>query len=365
MKRIAALLLCLTLVCAAAPALANSWGLTGKLLNAVEPDPAWNDYTTLSDQVGNAAVMHSRYHNALMLLENGELRVYTTAVYQPGDDIKTKPKLRGDAQELRLSYGKDVSFTFRCDDAGWYLAAAALGDLTVTLTEDGAGYDFRDPAGQAQWPGPIRLADFNVALFPRSAAQAQHLSRMRALLASGQQVLGSPAAWLRCEAVGKGTAPVYSAPLGKDAWRAAKGKAAVGLGGEMWLLRPFTNADGDRYVCIRYEVSQRTQRIGYISADKLQGVQLPEAGADFLSVPVTALQDTWLTDDPLCSQYAQFTVPRGTRLQCLGLLGDDYAYVEARAKNGRLGSKGSVVWGFVPLKDLAEAFPAAADEGQP
>ena len=69
---------------------ANSWGLRGDLLDKVSDVNTWNDYSTICKQAGDAAVMGSRYHNALMLVEDGKLKVYTTAVHQPGsprDDV--------------------------------------------------------------------------------------------------------------------------------------------------------------------------------------------------------------------------------------------------------------------------------------
>ena len=63
---------------------ANSWGLKGKLLNAVMKDHTWDDYSTLSNQEGSFAVMKARYHHALLFVDDLEkLHVYTTAVYQP------------------------------------------------------------------------------------------------------------------------------------------------------------------------------------------------------------------------------------------------------------------------------------------
>ena len=68
-NRVISLLLCMLLVIVfACPASANSWGLKGKLLDAVSDVDTWNDYTSLDSQVGDAAVMHSRYHNTLMLI---------------------------------------------------------------------------------------------------------------------------------------------------------------------------------------------------------------------------------------------------------------------------------------------------------
>ena len=39
---------------------ANSWGLKGKLLQAVMADHTWDDYSTLSNQEGAFAVMKAR-----------------------------------------------------------------------------------------------------------------------------------------------------------------------------------------------------------------------------------------------------------------------------------------------------------------
>ena len=52
-------MLCMTLLCTSASA--NSWGLTGKLYQAVEQSKAWEDYSTLSNQDGPFAVMAMGY----------------------------------------------------------------------------------------------------------------------------------------------------------------------------------------------------------------------------------------------------------------------------------------------------------------
>ncbi|MGN0747573.1 MAG: hypothetical protein ACI4ML_12915, partial [Aristaeellaceae bacterium] len=84
MKRMTWLtILTLALCLLTAPALANQWGLTGKLYTLVSGAGAWDDYTALGDQAGDAAVLHSRYHNVLALAEDGGLRAFTKAVHQP------------------------------------------------------------------------------------------------------------------------------------------------------------------------------------------------------------------------------------------------------------------------------------------
>ena len=363
-KRLTSLLLCTLLVTSIiCPASANSWGLKGDLLDAVSDVETWNDYTTLDSQVGDAAVMHSRYHNTLMLVEDGRLRSFPTSVYQPDDKRDDELILNGSKRDFVLNYGDDEWYSFNNLGSGWYL----VGTLTDTsgyvgYTESPSstitrGYNASDTTGSAVIPYGIPLSDFNIQLFPRTVQEIRHLNLMHAALDSGADILGW---WADDEDVGqkksdagKGTTPVYSAPFGKSAWRAAKGKASVGLSGDLWVLRYVTNADGERYACIRYEVSERTQRIGYIPAEVLGESSTSEPSEDLIHVPVYASRETYLTDDPLCSQYPQFTVPAGTQFECLGMFNRWYAYVAAEVKDGRCVDGGQIVWGFVPLRDLA------------
>ena len=84
------------------------------------------------------------------------------------------------------------------------------------------------------------------------------------------------------------------------------------MSGEVWLLRLVTNADGDCYACVRYDVSERTQRIGYVPASALRIRLDTTPSDDLIDVIVRANCDTYLTDDPDVSQFAQFEVPAGT-----------------------------------------------------
>ena len=363
-KGFISLLLCILLITSfASPACANSWGLKGDLLDAVSDVDTWNDYNTLDSQVGDAALMHSRYHNTLMLVEDGRLRTFPTSVYQPDDKRDDELILNGGKKDFVLNYGDDEWYSFNNLGSGWYL----VGTLTDTsgcvgYTESPSstitrGYNASDTTGSAVIPYGIPLRDFNIQLFPRTVQEIRHLNLMHAALDSGADILGW---WADDEDVGqkksnagKGTTPVYSAPFGKSAWRAAKGKASVGLSGDLWVLRYVTNADGERYACIRYGVSERTQRIGYIPAEVLGEEAQGEPSEDFIHVPVYASRETYLTDDPLCSQFPQFKVPAGTQFECLGMFNRWYAYVAAEVKDGRFVDGGEIVWGFVPLRDLA------------
>jgi len=106
MKQKLAILTVLILLCMTGTASANSWGLRGDLLDKVSDVNTWNDYSTICKQAGDVAVMGSRYHNALMLAEDDDLKVYTTAVYQPGSSREDVVSIEKNGDALILAYGK-------------------------------------------------------------------------------------------------------------------------------------------------------------------------------------------------------------------------------------------------------------------
>ncbi len=358
-KNILVVLLLSLLFCALpALSLANSWGLTGGLLDAVSSVHDWDDYSTLCKQSGDAAVMGSRYHNALMVLENGKLQVYSTAVYQPGHELSLKASLRTEGGSLTLSYGKEESYTFRNTEEGYKLYTAAIGEMTVTAdtTDSYWGCTAVCKGESVRIQREFRLDDFIIDLFPRSLEECRHLNLMNAALDSSDAVLGWWGEYgergTLLESPGEGTVPVYTAPFGERAWRAAKGKAAVSLGGDLWVHHYLTNADGETYACIRYDVSQRTQRIGYIKANALGSQEQGVSVNEMMNLRLRTTRATYLTDDPNVSQFQQLQLPEKQQLTCIGLYGCDYAYVSAEARNGRLADGGQIIWGFVPLRDL-------------
>lgn len=355
------IILTLTLCLMTVPALANQWGLTGELYSLVSDAGEWDAYTALGNQAGNAAVLHTRYHNVLLLAEDGELLAFTKAVYQPEEGRDDDLRLTMSGDTLTLSWGPEESYTFARIAGVWGLKQARIGDMTVTAEDDASwpaySYLAETATDRAVWRARMTLADFNIRLFPRTVGEIVHLNLMHAALDSGEDILGwrdeGGSRGLLLQGIGKGTVPVYAAPFGDSAWRAANGKAAAGLSGEIWLMRTVVNADGEAYACIRYDVSQRTQRIGYTPLSGLPGQRVPsEITDDFLAVEVITTTDTWLTDDPDVSQYPQLSLPEGTQLTCLGLYGEAYAYVSGETRDGRLVDGGAIVWGFVPLRDL-------------
>ena len=354
---------------------ANSWGLTERLYQAVSRSKAWDDYTRLSNQEGPFAVMQTRYHHALFFADNqGRLHVYTTAVYQPETKRKA-PELYWDGHYLTISYDESEYYTFCEWDEGsgeYQLSDAVVNGFELTGIPGESGFSWQyevtdDEYGEiVALPEKIMLSNFNIDLFPHSVEEVRHLNYMHARFDSGLNVLGTatgsgdaydpdhPGDLLQPKK--KGTSAVYSAPYGESAWRAGKGKAAVGLNGDLWVLSQYKNEDGQSYACIRYNVSERTQRIGYALCRDLGlpeiGAQSGEPGRSFVHIDVETTADTFLTDDPDVSQFRQFSVPKGTQFSCLGLYNDSYAYVAAEVKNDRFADGGAIVWGFVPIRDL-------------
>ena len=384
-KTLAAVLLLLLLAAVCTGASANSWGLSGKLYQAVERSKAWEDYSILGKQQGPFAVMKSRYHYALFYVDPQEqLHVYTTAVWQP-EDGKERPELYWDGHYLSIAYGDDEQYTF-CEweeNSGEYrLSDVRLNGFYMTGDPGtGSGYAAADNvySDAIALEQGITLSGFNIRLLPHSVEEVQHVNYMQARFDSGLGILNAIA-----ESVGtynrdnpgellqpkkKGTAAVYSAPYGESAWRAGKGKAAVGLNGDLWVLCRYRNEDNRSYACIRYDVSERTQRIGYALCKDLGLPEITEQnthpGYSFVKIDVEATADTFLTDDPDVSQYPQFDVPKGTQFRCLGLYNSYYAYVAAETKDGRFTDGGAVTWGFVPVRDLKpmeqDRLPDAAD----
>ena len=374
MKRILLILflMCMVLICTSASS--NSWNLKGKLLQAMIKTHDWDDYILLGNQADPFAVMEARYHNALFFVdEQDNLHVYTTAVYQP-DDKRGAPSLMIMDQDLYLSYGNDKQYIFRpwTEDGEYLLYSATVGDFQLLSNwineEEGAvSYWANENDSTALWRARVRLSDFNIKLLPHSIEEVRSINLMQAQFESNQRCLGSPSgSWdvYNVDQPGellkvgkKGTAAVYSAPYGKSAWRAGKGKAAAGLSGDIWLLSQYCNEEGQSYACIRYNVSERTQRIGYALCKDLGLPEITDWHPDdpltgFAHVEVEAAKDTWMTDDPDVSQYPQFKVPKGTQFTCMGLYNDYYAYVGAEVKDGRFVDGGAVVWGFVPVRDL-------------
>ncbi|MBR6571441.1 MAG: hypothetical protein IKK75_13410 [Clostridia bacterium] len=363
MKKWTILLVCILALGCITPALANSWGVSGgDLLRELVTDHRWNDYISVGTPADDIAVLGTRYHNVLMVADENGMQTYTKAVFQPDDDMPP-PKVTANESGFSIRYADDLWFSFMKTESGYRLRSAKAGELSVEASNHEYLYlatsDDRVTAviNRRYW-----LEDFNISLFPRTINEVRHLNWMREALDSESFCTHSLETLI--SAPGSGTAPVYSAPFGASAWRAAKGKAAVGLSGEMWKIYPFRNQSGEEYWCIRYDVSLRTQRIGFVERKKIESTTQPwEETQIGVNVPVTVIQETYLTDDPDVSQFAQVELPVNATLMCMGLYNEDYACVSAEVRDGRLAGGGQIIWGFVPLRDLqtSHSYGAVSD----
>ncbi|MBQ8201626.1 MAG: hypothetical protein IJZ74_07660 [Clostridia bacterium] len=356
-------MVCLLLCTLSAGALANGWGLRGGVLNIVSKDETYDEYTADADD-GNAslygrqvshAIMSSRYHSQLITAfkEDGLWAAdvkSTLAVYQPGDSRAASPSLSHTDNGFRLSYGDREYYIFEYDEGEYVLTQAVFhadSSYSNSLMLQEGGYliwqsgreNAGEPIGDGMWTvEKVTLDTFNITLLPRTMQDARQMSsvaeRLKALMSSGRS-FGAVQRWPG-EKKGEKLA-VYSAP-DKNSYRASSGKASVSTSGEMLLLGEY----GD-WTLVSYEVSSRTRRIGFVNRRLMsEPVELPLTQID---VRLDAIRDTYLTDDPDVSQYAQVKIPAGTSLKGLAVYGDYYAYVAYE-------QAGQTFWGFVPLRDL-------------
>ena len=380
MKKFLTLMLsCMLLTISAAPALANQWGLTGGILDIVSENDAYADYYTaiadsgndawVDDTPLNVAILESRYHRVLIAASRQGERwqpdiLSGIAVYQPGDKhdkADATPTLTLDSGILTLTYGKGEysdSYVFAHNTAGDYtLYEAMLGtgtsdyshsyvdsDNGLLFWQSGVDRTFT-PIGEDTWlTDGITLSEFNITQMPRTLAEVRRLNGVSNALKEVAPDLLSQAATLPADSQAERLA-VYSAPDAAS-FRAADGKASVSRGEACTVLG---TADG--WTLVQYDVSYRTGRIGYVQGE------LTENTLTLGNVPLVAQVETFLTDDPFVSQYAQAVIPAGTELTGLAKCGEFYAYVA-------LEQNGVTYRGFVPLKDVDKKYDTAIDIGE-
>lgn len=351
MKRRAVLCLCLLWLMYAVPALANSWGVTGQVLSYVR-DSAYEAYTASSNCVNkngvNAAVMKNRYHCALFLSlkQDGrwsEVQVITPAVWQPQDKAEA-PKLSLKGESLTLSYPKrKEAYTFAYEPT-------VLGRRYVLtrVQRDGFQLVWNAQASRYEtdsgltWGGgnPVFIEEFNIRLLPISEQEVRQGSEHNALL--------EDLFWSSIPQNGDSDKlPVYAAP-DASAYRAADGKASVRPSGGVRYW--FTEGGWD---LVEYEVSQRTHRIGYIEHGHLEKAQTE---VNLLNrVPMQALCDTYLTDDPFVSQYETLRLRAGEGVTVLARAGLWYVYAETETNGQRI--RGFVPIGHLGLDPQAQVAP--------
>ncbi len=382
MKKILLIALCCLLLLITGTASANGWGLRGGIYDIVTQDDAYAGYTATADDGNfyddfhgahvNHAILTNRYHSQLICARRVAGRwmadtVSTTAVYQPDSDHGGAALEHQDGS-LILSYddGKE-RYTFHWSsvyddyvlDSVYYHADSLYGSSILyenvdDLYDQYRGYilwqggpsDRFGSIGDSLWYNDyITLSEFNINLMPRTLQEGRQIFSVGSMLRGrypwfneGKTLwsLGMGRETLPGTKAGD-TLPVYSGPSA-DTWRAAKGKASVSTAEDIELLGEYRG-----WTMVSYQVSNRTSRIGFVKGNLMEEpVPLPFDESILLNV----VTDTYLTDDPGVSQYAQVRIPAGSQVQGLTSWGPYYAYVIYE-------QSGQTFWGFVPLKDLS------------
>lgn len=197
-------------------------------------------------------------------------------------------------------------------------------------------------------------APFVASALPQTAEQVRRMNRIASRMPNGMYIA------IRLTGVGKGTLPVYAAPS-ETACRAAGGKAAVGLAGDIWVLDW-----QDGYMMIAYDVTPAQTRVGYMreNAALRDALARRNVREDVFengiprwgSVEATVCEDTALRDDPIHEEAeALCALSAGKTVTCLGNWGPLCAYV-------RVEIGGREARGFVPLRALDIPEPPEDDD---
>ena len=143
--------------------------------------------------------------------------------------------------------------------------------------------------------------------------------------------------------VKKGTKfPVYGAPF-DDAWRGAKGKAAVSVAEPFGVLG---SAQDDRWLMITYSVDKGSSRVGWIRTPDTLSEEFNCRLA--FRLPYRVTRDTVLTDDPAQSRREIGKLREGDLVIAMLKLsagGTDWIYAETEID-------GKPVWAFIDSGDL-------------
>ena len=165
----------------------------------------------------------------------------------------------------------------------------------------------------------------------------------------------SNATWKTIGAKKGAKLPVYSAPF-DDAWRGAKGKAAVSTSEGFRLLGA---AQDGRWLMIEYGVDKNSRRVGWIrTPDGTDGDELFEYNWVPRRLLCRVNQKTTFTDDPRASRRKVRELSAGEEVIAMFLLeskGKTYVYAETTVD-------GKPAWGFIPYEAL-DYIPLASLDG--
>ena len=140
--------------------------------------------------------------------------------------------------------------------------------------------------------------------------------------------------FVREDGIGKGSAPVYTAP-DENSLRLADSKASCNLESEIAVA-----GHVDHWLMVRYEIGKKNEkdkkvRVGYIPPKYVKGFKSPMPTPQFDYIPVTADDIVYVSDNPLLNSSYFATLEPGETFYILGkytYIGD-WWYIECTVDN--------------------------------
>ncbi len=178
--------------------------------------------------------------------------------------------------------------------------------------------------------------------------------------------------FVREDGIGKGTAPVYTAP-DEGSLRLGDGKAQCSLESEVAVA-----GHVDHWLMVRYEIGRKDEkdrkvRVGYIPPKYAKGTKSETGKINFDAIPVTLAEDTEITDNPRHNSTPFGTLPAGTEITILAkyTYSGNWWYVEAEIDGTRTrgfidrSETGIIIDGVTYHGNTELGFPTASPENQP
>lgn len=346
MKRLALLLATLLLTLTAVSALANSWNLTGPLLDYVSRTHDYDDYTALvsvdkskSGVNTVAAFMTSRKHTLLLVghKDADGWQVFTCNNDVSNADSDAKPQLLCMDDQVVISNAMGNQYVFQWMDEesemepAFYLVHAEVNDMTIAMDQNNH-YTASENGVSIRWyiNEPIMMTNADLPMLPGDSKAVRTMNTVRYLSENYLCSFFSPVSLHLNDRL-----PVYSAP-DVSSYRAANGKALVSLK-DSYI--PLAHAE-DGWAMIEYAIDAFRYRIGWVKDERIATYNGSLGGE---GIPVQLLPLTNLTDDPFHSHTPIASADQLTdvRLLCSDCSVPWYCYISAQWN-------GQTIWGFVP-----------------
>ncbi len=175
--------------------------------------------------------------------------------------------------------------------------------------------------------------------------------------------------FVREDGIGKGSAPVYTAPS-EDSIRLADGKASCSVETEIAVAGHVNS-----WLMVRYELGRkgdkdREVRVGYIPPKYSKGYKSGRGNIDFDAIPVQLAEEITITDNPRHNSKPYGTLPAGTDITVLGkyTYTGNWWYIETtldgRLTRGFINRAEAAILadGIVYTGNLELGFPAVSPE---